>query len=88
MEREQRLRFFDLDERYAALPAAGDPLEKLSALIDFEIFRSALDAALQRSDGSKGGRPPMDTVMMFKTLVLQTLYGFSDAQTEFQIRKR
>lgn len=80
--------FFDLDERYAALSAAGDPLEKLRALIDFEIFRPALDAALQRSDGSKGGRPPMDAVMMFKALVLQTLYGLSDAQTEFQILDR
>lgn len=29
--------FFDLDARYAALSAAGDPLEKLRALIDFEI---------------------------------------------------
>ena len=80
--------FFDLDARYAALSAAGDPLEKLSALIDFEIFRPALDTALQRSDGSKGGRPPMDAVMMFKTLILQTLYGLSDAQTEFQILDR
>ncbi|MEJ2410135.1 MAG: transposase [Novosphingobium sp.] len=80
--------FFDLDERYVALSAAGDPLEKLSALIDFEIFRPALDAALQRSDGSKGGRPPLDAVMMFKTLILQTLYGLSDAQTEFQILDR
>lgn len=80
--------FFDLDGRYAALSAAGDQLEKLGALIDFEIFRPALDAALQRSDGSKGGRPPMDAVMMFKTLVLQTLYGLSDAQTEFHILDR
>src|SRR3546814_1747049 len=64
---------FDLDERYAALSAAGDPLEKLGALIDFELFRPDLDAALQRSDGSKGGRPPLDAVMMFKVLVLQTL---------------
>ena len=31
--------FFDLDERYAALSAAGDPLEKLGRLIDFELFR-------------------------------------------------
>ena len=79
---------FDLDERYAALSAAGDPLERLSALIDFEIFRSALDAALQRSDGSRGGRPPMDAVMMFKVLILQTLYCLSDAQAEFQILDR
>ena len=80
--------FFDLDERYAALSAAGDPLEKLGTLIDFEIFRPTLDAALQRSDGSKGGRPPLDAVMMFKTLILQTLYGLSDAQAEFQILDR
>jgi len=80
--------FFDLDERYAALSAAGDPLEKLGGLIDFEIFRPALDAALQRSDGSRGGRPPLDAVMMFKTLILQTLYGLSDAQAEFQILDR
>jgi IS5 family transposase len=44
--------------------------------------------ALQRSDGSKGGRPPLDAVMMFKVLILQTLYGLSDAQTEFQILDR
>lgn len=80
--------FLDLDARYAALSAAGDPLEKLNALINFEIFRPALGSALQRSDGSKGGRPPMDAVMMFKVLVLQTLYGLSDAQTEFQILDR
>ncbi|GFE76932.1 hypothetical protein NTCA1_45810 [Novosphingobium sp. TCA1] len=80
--------FFDLDERYAALSAAGDPLEKLAGLIDFEIFRPALDAALQRSDGRRGGRPPLDAVMMFKTLILQTLYGLSDAQAEFQILER
>lgn len=49
--------FFDLDASYAALSAAGDPLEKLGGLIDFEIFRAALDGALKRSDGSKGGRP-------------------------------
>jgi IS5 family transposase len=80
--------FFDLDARYAALSAAGDPLEKLDRLIDFEMFRPELDAALQRSNGSKGGRPPLDAVMMFKTLVLQTLYGLSDAQAEFQILDR
>lgn len=80
--------FFDLDERYAALSKAGDPLERLSAVVDFEIFRPELDAALKRSDGSKGGRPPIDPVRMFKVLVLQALYGLSDAQAEFQIMDR
>lgn len=33
--------FFDLHERYAALSAARDPLEKFGALIYLEIFRPA-----------------------------------------------
>ena len=62
--------FFDGEERLKALSAAGDPLERLSQVIDFEVFRDALEAVLSRSDRSKGGRPPYDPVMMFKVLVL------------------
>jgi IS5 family transposase len=51
--------FFDVDERYAVLSAAGDPLERLAAVVDFEIFRPVLDAALAQSDRSRGGRRPM-----------------------------
>jgi IS5 family transposase len=80
--------FFDLDERYAVLSAAGDPLERLGAVIDFELFRAELDDALDRSDRARGGRPPYDAVLMFKVLVVQTLYTLSDDQTEYQIRDR
>ena len=79
---------FDLDRRYAALSAAGDPLERLALVVDFELFRDELKAALARSDRAKGGRPPYDAVLMFKVLVLQTLYTLSDDQTEYQIRDR
>jgi IS5 family transposase len=80
--------FFDVDERYASLSAAGDPLERLAAVIDFELFRGELEAGLDRSDRARGGRPPYDAVLMFKVLVLQTLYTLSDDQTEYQIRDR
>ena len=30
---------FDVDERLAALSRAGDPLERLSAVVDFALFR-------------------------------------------------
>jgi IS5 family transposase len=80
--------FFDLDERYAALSAAGDPLERLASVVDFELFRAELDAALDRSDRARGGRPPYDPVLMFKVLVLLTLYTLSDDQTEYQLRDR
>ena len=80
--------FFDLDERYQRLSETGDPLVKLAALIDFETFRRKLTSALKRSDGSKGGRPPYDPVLMFKILILHTLYTLSDDATEFQIKDR
>ncbi len=40
--------FFDLSDRYAALSAAGDPLERLTAVVDFEVFRGPLIVALMR----------------------------------------
>ena len=45
--------FFDGDERLKVLSAAGDPLERLAAVIDFETFCDDLEAALSRSDRSK-----------------------------------
>jgi len=83
-----QLGFFDLDERYAALSESGDPLERLTRVVDFEIFRGDLERALNRSERAKGGRPPMDAVMMFKILVIQALWGLSDEQVEYQIRDR
>lgn len=80
--------FFDLSDRYEALSAAGDPLERLSGVVDFEVFRGPLIAALRRSVRGKGGRPPFDPVLMFKVLVLQALYSLSDEATEFQIKDR
>jgi IS5 family transposase len=80
--------FFDVDERHAALSAAGDPLERLAGVVDFELFRDDLEAALRRSERARGGRPPYDPVLMLKILVLQTLYTLSDDQTEYQIRDR
>ena len=54
--------FFDADERLKVLSAAGDPLERLAQVVDFELFRGNLQAALTRSGRSKGGRPPYDAV--------------------------
>jgi transposase, IS5 family len=80
--------FWDVDERYARLSEAGDPLERLNAVVPWEVFRKPLAKALKRSDGAKGGRPPYDAVLMFKIMVLQALYSLSDDQAEFQIQDR
>lgn len=80
--------FFDLSDRYAALSRAGDPLEGLRTMIPWESFRKPLKKTLQRKDSGLGGRPPFDDILMFKVLVLQSLYNLSDDQTEYQIRDR
>lgn len=80
--------FWDIDERYVRLSEAGDPLEKLNAVVPWDVFRKPLAKALKRSDGAKGGRPPYDAVLMFKIMVLQALYSLSDDQAEFQIQDR
>lgn len=79
---------FDLQDRYAELSKSGDPLERLLAVVDFEFSHPTLEPALGRKDLSRGGRPPLDTVLMFKILVLQALYGLSDEQAEYQVRDR
>jgi IS5 family transposase len=79
---------FGVDERYAALSASVDPLQRLLSVVDFEVFRPILSSALALLEGAKGGPPPYDPVLMFKLLVLQALYSLSDEQAEFQMRDR
>ena len=83
-----QLGFFDVDSRLRELSAKGDDLERLSALVDFEVFRLDLVRAVPRSDGTKGGRPAFDPVLMFKILLLQAMHGLSDERTEYLIKDR
>lgn len=46
--------------------------------MDFEVFRPDLGKVLAYSDGSKGGRPPFDVVLMFKIQMIQALNSLSD----------
>jgi IS5 family transposase len=80
--------FFDVDLRLADLSAKGDDLERVKALVDFEMFRPALVAAVPRSDRQKGGRPAFDHVLMLKILILQAMHSLSDERTEFLIKDR
>ncbi|YAA59025.1 transposase (plasmid) [Niveispirillum fermenti] len=80
--------FWDFEDRLRELSAEGDPLERLSATVDFEQFRPVLAKALRRGDPRKGGRPPFDAVLKFKMLVLQALHGLSLQQTSYLVRDR
>ena len=80
--------FFDVEHRLQDLSAQDDPLEKLAATVDFEMFRDDLERAIGRPDRSKGGRPPLDAVLKFRMLVLQAMHGLSLAQTEYLVADR
>ena len=57
-------------------------------MVDFELFRPDLEAALGYSDGAKGGRPAYDLILRFKILVIQAQNGLSDDKAEFPINDR
>ena len=80
--------FFDVELRVQWLLAKGNPLSRLEAVLDWELFRPLLDAALAKPTKGPGGRPPHDRLKMFKTLVAQRFYNLSDEQTEYQVSDR
>ena len=83
--------FFDADRRLAALSAKGDPLEAIGTLVPWESFRADIEAVVLTPEAarkSNAGRKPIDAIVMFRMLVLQSLYNLSDEQVEFQVRDR
>lgn len=80
--------FWDVEDRLAELSAEGDPLEKLSATVDFEAFRPILLRALRRVGPPRLGRPPFCPVLKFRMLVLQSLHGLSLERTAYMVRDR
>ena len=80
---------FDEQETQERLSKIGNPLEMISEVIDFEIFREKLESKLlNRNKKNKAGAKPYDVVMMFKIMILQRYYGLGDTQIEYQILDR
>ena len=83
---------FDVEQRHAKLTLLGDPLVELKKMIDWEAFRSDIEAAREKARGRKcknaAGAKPIDAVLMFKTVILQQLNNLSDDRIEYQIRDR
>ncbi|MBZ0241887.1 MAG: IS5 family transposase [Bacteroidales bacterium] len=80
---------FDEQFTYERLSAIGNPLERISNVIDFEAFRDTLEAnLLNTKKKNNAGAKPYDLVMMFKIMILQRYYGLSDIQVEYQIIDR
>ena len=80
---------FDEQFNIDRMSLIGNPLEKISNVIDFEVFRQALESKLLNIEKkNNAGAKPYDVVMMFKIMILQRYYGLGDKQVEFQIIDR
>jgi IS5 family transposase len=80
---------FDEEFITEQLSAIGNPLEIISKVIDFEMFRPTLESKLLNTEKiNNAGAKQFDVVMMFKILLLQRYYGLGDTQTEYQILDR
>ncbi|MCP4779751.1 MAG: transposase, partial [Hyphomicrobium sp.] len=80
--------FFDSDRRLELLSKKGDRLEAIDKLVCWESFRADIEAVVMTPDDTKksnAGRKPIDAIVLFRMLVVQTLYNLSDEETEFQI---
>ncbi|KAA6319464.1 hypothetical protein EZS27_030646 [termite gut metagenome] len=81
--------FFDEHSIKEKLCEIGNPLEKIIAVVDFEMFRSLLEThMLNHTKKNNAGAKPFDVVMLFKILILQRYYGLGDSQIEYQILDR
>ena len=80
--------FFDVENRLEVLSKQGDPLEVLNRVVPWELFRETLEGVRVKERKNKAGRKPYDVVLMFKILVLQSMYNLSDDAVEYQICDR
>jgi IS5 family transposase len=81
----------DLERNRKKAEKIGSPLERLETRIPWEMFRPALETAinsLKEPAKGPGGRPAFDLVLMFKITILQRIYNISDEQIEYQILDR
>jgi transposase, IS5 family len=80
--------FFDIDNRLEYLTENGDMLPNLKELVPWENFRVDLSVIYDMNYEKKAGRRPFDVILMFKILILQSLYNLSDDEMEYQIMDR
>lgn len=79
---------FDSLDRLDKIDSMGDPLLNLNKIMDWDIFTPVLALLPQLDPKGPGGRPGFHPHFMFKILVLQSVYGLADEQTQFQILDR
>jgi IS5 family transposase len=76
-----------LKEQYKRVSGLGDRLELMKNQIDWEPF-IPLVKSVYRDSPETGGRPHTDEVLVVRCMLLQSWYGLSDPELEYQINDR
>ena len=84
----KQLGFLDFDIRISRIDKAKDPLSKINKAVNWKIFRSILEEARAKEKKTNAGARGYDVIMLFKILILQSLYNLSDEGMEYQILDR
>lgn len=79
---------FAIEFRMEELTKNGDLPVRLNECVNGEMFRNDLHIVHEKERKSNAGRKPFDVVLMFKILVLQSLYNLGADALEYQIRDR
>ena len=76
------LKQFGISNGYEHIKKLGDPLDEVNNIIEWEVFRKYL----HQNEGV--GRHGYDPILLLKTLFLQSSYGISDEELEYQVADR
>ena len=80
---------FDYIDRLEVLTQHEDPLARLDAVVDWDLFLPIVDAVRTNADPrGPGGRPAWPSKLLFKFLILQRIYQLSDEAAEYQLLDR
>lgn len=77
-KKQGNIRLFDSEETLDKLNSLENPLEKLSKVIDFEIFRNNLEEGPYKEKFTSVDAKSYDYVLMFKILVHQRMFHLND----------
>jgi|GEM_PF-4391942 len=84
----KQLGLFYWEKRYDRIDKEKDLPMKMNRVVDWEAFRELLRKVSEKECKSNEGSKPYDVVMMFKAIIIQSLYNFSDYEMEYHILDR
>jgi IS5 family transposase len=76
-----------LKEKYEKIRGLGDRLALMKEQIDWKPFIKIIESAFDNNNET-GGRPHTDEIVVVRCMLLQSWYGLSDPELEFQCNDR